>query len=124
MKNHLILFLFLTFSISQDYQSWNEGPYGINYFDIAGTFNLPGLNDSDIMGDVSQDEIVNILDIIQMVGYILETNNFSQDQILLGDLNSDSVVDILDIIGLVNMILEGTSGNPGWSFEDEWNGYE
>ena len=25
---------------------------------------------------------------------------------------------------LVNMILEGTSGNPGWSFEDEWNGYE
>ena len=42
---------------------FNPGPYGQNYFDVAGQFKLPDLN-GKLGGDVNQDDILNIQDII------------------------------------------------------------
>ena len=120
------IFLFSIFLISnlysQDqYQEWNEGPYGSEFFDIAAPFTFYELNPS-IPCDVNSDEILNVLDLIQVVGHILSTNEFDLNQIEIGDVNNDSIVDILDIVAIVNMILDGIQ--VGWDFENEWNGYE
>ena len=55
----------------------------------------------DILGDLNNDEIINILDVIMMVNIILDINNFSEN----ADINEDSIVDILDIVLLINLIL-------------------
>ncbi|RMZ49350.1 hypothetical protein EB821_02695 [Candidatus Marinimicrobia bacterium PRS2] len=55
-----------------------------------------------IAGDLNQDEILNILDIIIMVNIILEGNDYQ----LQADMNEDGSINILDIITLVNIILE------------------
>ena len=122
IKN-IFLSLFVISSVfSQDqYQEWNNGPYGSEFFDIAAPFTFYELNPT-IPGDVNSDEILNVLDLIQIVGYILSTNDFDLNQLEIGDINNDSIVDILDIVSIVNMILDGI--DVGWDFENEWNGYE
>ena len=55
-----------------------------------------------MLGDLNQDEILNILDIIIMVNIILDLES---DQIL-ADINEDGLVNILDVIALINAILE------------------
>jgi len=54
-----------------------------------------------LLGDVNSDGILDILDIIMMVGIILGNNPFSYS----ADMNSDGIVNILDVIALVNSIL-------------------
>ena len=51
-------------------------------------------------GDFNQDGVVNILDVIQLVGLILNSDSDN-----IGDINNDGMVDVLDIILLVNLIL-------------------
>ena len=55
-----------------------------------------------IAGDLNQDEILNILDIIIMVNIILEGNDYQ----LQADMNEDGSINILDIVTLVDIILE------------------
>jgi hypothetical protein len=54
------------------------------------------------LGDLNQDEILNIQDIIIMVSIILEGYGYQ----LQADMNEDGSVNILDIITLVDIILE------------------
>ena len=56
------------------------------------------------MGDLNQDTMVNVQDIILSINIILgeEPSNY---QMWSGDLNQDGVIDILDIVLLINMIL-------------------
>ena len=53
-----------------------------------------------ILGDVNEDALVNIQDIILVINLILD-GEFN----LVADINSDNIVNILDIIQLVNIIL-------------------
>jgi len=55
-----------------------------------------------MLGDLNQDEILNILDIIIMVNIILELDDYES----LADMNEDGIVNILDVITLINTILE------------------
>ncbi len=55
-----------------------------------------------MLGDLNQDDLLNILDIIIMVNIILGLEN---DQ-LLADMNEDGIVNILDVITLINAILD------------------
>ena len=57
-----------------------------------------------IMGDLNQDTIVNILDIVQIVNIILGSTP-NPHQLLAGDLNGDGVINVLDIVNIVNIIL-------------------
>ena len=52
------------------------------------------------MGDINEDTLVNIQDVILVINLILN-NEFN----LLADLNLDSLVNVLDVIQLVNIIL-------------------
>ena len=57
--------------------------------------------DSLISGDVTQDGIVNILDIVYIVGLIINNSPYENN----ADLNDDELVDIIDIVTLVNIII-------------------
>ena len=59
----------------------------------------------NINNDINQDGIWDILDIVLVVGYIMETNILTESQQLAADLNNDEIVNILDIVEIINLIL-------------------
>ena len=66
------------------------------------------MNSSDngiILGDVNFDNLINVQDIVLLVGIIL--NDFSpiDFQIYSGNVNNDGAIDVLDIIQIINIIL-------------------
>ena len=54
---------------------------------------------------MNYDGNLNILDIIQVVNYILGTLEFTDMQFYLADMNLNGEIEILDLIILVNAIL-------------------
>jgi len=61
-----------------------------------------------IKGDSNLDDIVDIIDVIYLVNYILY-NNFENPNLFERhklDLNTDGIMDILDITNIVNIILD------------------
>ena len=56
-------------------------------------------------GDVNGDFIINILDAVQLVQYVLGNISFDDDQIAAGDLNQDGGINILDVVAMMNIIL-------------------
>ena len=71
MKFTLQIFLYLCVStfILQS-QDFHEGPYGVEYFDIAGPFIVSDLN-STLDGDLNGDENIDVLDVVLIVNAIL-----------------------------------------------------
>ena len=56
----------------------------------------------NIIGDLNNDETVNVLDVIILVNHILNPETVELEG---SDINNDGVVNILDIVVLVNIIL-------------------
>ena len=56
------------------------------------------------LGDANGDGVVNILDIIVMVNYIMGTDDLIEQN---ADFNQDNTINILDIVAIVNYILSG-----------------
>jgi choice-of-anchor B domain-containing protein len=69
---------------------------------------VEGLGDNQI-GDINQDADINIMDVIILIGFILETAAPNELELLLSDINEDGLLDVLDVILLVNFILENPS---------------
>ena len=59
--------------------------------------------DMVIVGDMNNDSLLNILDIIALVNYIV---NNETDNEIIADINEDNQINILDVITLVNIVLE------------------
>ncbi len=57
-------------------------------------------------GDVNQDEIIDILDLVMVVNYVLGIQNFETIQVYASDINEDGLINIQDIISLINIILQ------------------
>ena len=58
-----------------------------------------------ILGDINQDYIVNVLDIIKLISFILGTSDPLENELIYSDLNQDGIINILDVVSLVNLIL-------------------
>ena len=58
-----------------------------------------------MMGDVNQDSVINVLDIVFLMNYILNLIELNEEQIALGDLNNDNGINILDIVLLLEEII-------------------
>ena len=58
------------------------------------------------LGDLTQDDNVDILDVVVMVNYILGETP-SEAQLFIGDINSDGILNIQDLVLLVAIILQG-----------------
>ena len=67
-------------------------------YDLLNTIN-------GVIGDINQDDIINILDKISLINFILGSEIPSTDETMLSDLNQDEVINILDVVMLVNLIL-------------------
>ena len=61
-----------------------------------------GLDYFNILGDVNGDGSINVLDVVMVVGYVLDMS-----YIILADLNNDNVINVLDIVILTTIILRG-----------------
>ncbi len=57
-------------------------------------------------GDVNQDGSRDILDIVLLVNFVIQTETPTDYQFWAGDLNSDNDLNILDVVRLVNLILD------------------
>ncbi|MBC8311171.1 MAG: hypothetical protein H8E72_02610 [Candidatus Marinimicrobia bacterium] len=58
---------------------------------------------ADLLGDVNYDSVLDILDIVQIVNYILGSGDI---HLHTADMNNDGIIDILDLVNLVNIILQ------------------
>jgi len=95
---------------------WTQ-EYGNDIWDEGEAFIDCGLGDVNL-GDVNLDGVVNILDIVQTVNYILGNLIFTPDQILQADFNQDSDVNILDIVQTVNHILNDDGCFENGEYDD------
>jgi len=59
---------------------------------------------SVISGDINSDEIVNVLDLVMLVGFVLNDNP-TNSELNAADLNNDGILNVLDVVSLVNIIL-------------------
>ena len=59
-----------------------------------------------ILGDVNQDDVVNGLDVVINVNFILDILQPTAYQQYAGDLNDDDVINILDVVLIVNIVLD------------------
>ncbi len=60
---------------------------------------------STLPGDVNDDFTVDILDIVQIVGYIVGNNDLDDSVLGLADFNSDGNINVIDLVDIVNSIL-------------------
>ena len=58
-----------------------------------------------LVGDVNQDTVVNILDIISLIETILSGGSSDGN---FGDINNDGIINIIDVVALVNLILNNS----------------
>jgi len=64
-----------------------------------------GINEFIISGDVNQDGIIDILDIILIINFILGQESPDSTAGIASDLNSDGTINIQDVILIINLIL-------------------
>ena len=57
------------------------------------------------LGDINEDGVIDILDIVTGINIILETISYTDCQSYLLDFNEDGSTDVLDIVEMVNYIL-------------------
>ena len=68
--------------------------------------------DDQLLGDANNDNLINVIDIVTIVNFILDGNlNFEDCNILASDFNQDQEVDVLDIIEIINIILSDNTFN-------------
>ena len=58
-----------------------------------------------IFGDINNDSLVNVLDIVLIVSFILMTYEPTDVEFSTGDVNSDGQLNVLDVVAIVQMIL-------------------
>ena len=59
-------------------------------------------------GDVNEDGIINVLDIVRVVNIILAAGDLPTDyELWASDFNEDGLINVLDLVGMVNVILGG-----------------
>ena len=56
-------------------------------------------------GDVNQDDIIDVLDLVMIINNILNMTEFSNIETLSADINEDGIINIQDVIILITIIL-------------------
>ena len=84
------------------YQSNLPNPYIIDPSLLVRVF-FP--DDLIMSGDINNDGVLNVLDVVIAIGIIVGGQGPSQSDIDILDLNNDQIINILDIVQLINIIL-------------------
>ena len=76
-------------------------------FCLLGAYNIMAtIHIINNIGDINQDMVIDILDIVQLSSNIINANIISSYENWASDINIDSLINILDIIEIMNIILE------------------
>jgi hypothetical protein len=59
----------------------------------------------ELYGDVNFDGTLNILDVVTIVGFVLNNPAPTEEELLTGDMNQDGILNILDVISLVGEVI-------------------
>ena len=102
-------------------QDFSPGPYGINYFDVAGPFTIEDLGVRQA-GDLDGNRFIDLKDILLYTSYLDQEIDFSDEDAIYADINNDLSIDIIDIILGIDKIFNFSPAE--WSFEDSWLGGE
>ena len=68
-------------------------------------YDLLSNNEDMLLGDVNSDGLINVLDVVNIINFILSINVPVGDQFVLSDINQDDVINVLDVVLIVNIIL-------------------
>ena len=92
-------------------RTWDIAPYQDNLpnpFIIDNTlierayfYSYPGNN----VGDINLDTLINVVDVVLLVNYILGIDSLSEDSIQQADLDNNNLINIVDVVALINLIL-------------------
>ena len=63
------------------------------------------ITNNGILGDINQDTIINILDVVLLINFILSSDIASGSQFSSSDMNADGIINILDVVLIINIIL-------------------
>ncbi len=81
---------------------------GTDTHENVGSFSVPFEVANGVLGDITWDESINVLDATQLIYMILNpAEDFTINQLWAGDMNDDGVVDITDLPLIVDIIMEG-----------------
>ena len=69
-------------------------------------------------GDVNLDFVLNVIDIVNLVGHIMETSILESEALTYADLNQDGLINVIDVVQLVNTILSESLPSPNFTLED------
>ena len=56
-------------------------------------------------GDVNADGLINVLDVVTIVNFIMLTDTPDSDQECASDYNEDGLINVLDVVNIVNVIM-------------------
>ena len=103
----------IKFTVSNDYGDSEDDNWSIfkgnwkrkGFYVNTGGFS--GGCENPQSGDINCDLIVNVIDVISMMNYILGiSSDYDEYQLWAADLTGDAVIDVVDIIAIVNLILD------------------
>tara|TARA_Y100000814_G_scaffold119630_1_gene85707 strand:+ start:1849 stop:2793 length:945 start_codon:yes stop_codon:yes gene_type:complete len=57
------------------------------------------------LGDLNLDALINVVDVVLLVNYILGIDSLDDDSMQLADLDSNELINIVDVVTLINIIL-------------------
>ena len=99
------------YSVLYTYEGGGHVPFNSNNMDFEFEYTSEFLYDivcsgpQTEIGDINEDTLINILDVIILVNFALNISEPSENQLIVSDLNEDDALNVLDVIILVNMIL-------------------
>ena len=74
------------------------------YQTVSNAWASVGVGETILFGDLNDDQIINIQDIIILIGIITGSYNATGQQLNFADVNQDNIIDILDIVLVINII--------------------
>ena len=74
-------------------------------------FDSTGVMAVDILGDVNLDQLLNVADLVSLVGYIIGDYTFTERNFRAANINSDAEANVVDLVSIMNAIFANT-GSP------------
>ena len=80
----------------------NKTPYVVDPSLAGRVFIVTG---NPLAGDVNGDGSLDVLDVVEDIGHIINIEYLTQENAIIGDINYDATLDVLDVVLLVEIIL-------------------
>ena len=82
-----------------------ENCFSPNEYDECGVCGGNGLSCNSLLGDVNLDGNINVVDVVILIGFILENETPNTYQFYVSDINQDSALNVVDVVQIVGIIL-------------------